>query len=366
MKLALHPLCGTTLRNWVRLRRRYGRSPLTWSRVLQITALSTAAAPAVWWERLRRRRRLSQVEVQEPIFVIGHWQSGHTLAQLLLACDPRFATLRLRQAVHPSACLTLRPLLDRLLPSRLPNNRISDDLPISLDASQGDDLALSLLGDVSFYHVWYFPSQAETIFRRAVLMDELADADRTRWQRDYRRLLQKVLMDGKGERVVARNATNTARIRPLLEAFPDARFVYCHRDPYEVFAASLERWRRMTAAMSLERASVPQEVFEESTLRWYVQVQERYLEDRRLIPAGRLVEVSHDELREAPLEVMRHVYDALGLDEFEPARPRMQQLLDGHPWRLAGDKPLSPEQRAAVAERWAFAFDEWGEGGDKS
>lgn len=360
MKLALHPLCGTTVRNWVGVLTRHGQRGMNWRRAVQITALAAAAAPVCWYERLRWGRSLSRLDVHEPIFICGHWQSGHTLAQLLLACDPRFATLRLRQAVQPAACLTLRPLLARLLRNRLPENRISDELPIGLDAPQGDDFALAMLSDVSFYYAWYFPEQADSVFHRSVLMEDLPAAALAAWQRHYRRLLQKLLCDSGRERVAVRNGANTARIRQLLAAFPDARFVFCHRDPYEVFSASLQRWQRMVAVLALDSAMVPEDLVEELTLKWYELLLQRYLEDRSQIPAGQLVEVAYSELRAVPLEAMMKVYDRLSLDGFETARPEMQRLLDSHPWELAGSRPLTAEQRAAVAQRWEFAFQEWG------
>ena len=38
-------------------------------------------------------------------------------------------------------------------------------------------------------------------------------------------------------------------------SFPDARFVFCHRNPYEVFAASLERWERADARVLAESSA---------------------------------------------------------------------------------------------------------------
>src|SRR5262249_12313606 len=150
------------------------------------------------------------------------------------SCDPRFATLRLRHAVQPAACLTLRRTLRRFLSGRLPPNRISDTLPTGVDAPQGDDLPLGLLTDVSFYHAWYFPRHADAVFRRNVLMDGLPLNSLENWKQHYRRLLQKLVWDSGRKRLVVRNACNTSRIAHVLSFLPDAKFVYCHRDPYEV------------------------------------------------------------------------------------------------------------------------------------
>lgn len=355
-----HPLGGSTAGNWMRTLTRYRSRNLKWGRVAGISALVAAGVPFRMYERLRWNRKLSAVEVRDPIFICGHWQSGHTLAQLLLSCDPRFATLRLRHAVQPAACLTMQPVLRWFLKGRLPQQRLADQMPNHLDAPQGDDFALGLLTPVSFYYAWFFPRQADVVFRHFVLMEDLREPVLDDWKRQYRRLLQKLLLESGRPRVAVRNACNTARIPHLLSAFPDARFLVCHRDPYEVFAASLERWEALTRAFSLSRDALSQTDLEELTLTWYQQLQQRYLADRAAAPAGRIFEAPYADLRERPLELMENVYTAFGLDGFDIARPLMEQFLQNHPWELAGSRPLTSQQRQTVAQHWEFAFHEWG------
>jgi hypothetical protein len=357
---APHPLAGSTCRNWLRTLARYRSRDLKWGRIARISAVVAAGAPFRWYERLRWGRKIASVTVQDPVFLIGHWQSGHSRAQLLLACDPRFATLRLRHAVVPAASLAMRRILPRLLNRRIPRDRRADRLPLTLDSPQGDDLPLGLVTAVSFYNAWYFPQQADAVFRHSVLMKGLTGRQVADWQRHYVRLLQTVLLSEERRRIVVRSAANTARIPQLLEVFPDARFVYCHRNPYEVFAASLERWCGLTSAWSIERTPLPDSQVEELTLAWYEQLLNSYLRDRALLPAGRLCEVAYADLQQRPLDIMRQVYDTLGLGDFAAARPEMERLLKTHPWQLAGKTPLTPAQREQVARRWRFAFEIWG------
>jgi hypothetical protein len=339
---------------------RYGGRHTNRVRLLKISGVVAATAPFRCYESLRWERKLSAVDVRAPIFICGHWQSGHSLAQQLFACDPRFATLRLRHAVQPAACLTMQPILRRFLQRRLPEHRPADKLPLHLDAPQGDDLALGLLTGLSFYNAWYFPLSAAAVFRESVLMEGLSTAVLVNWQRQYRRLLQKILCESGRESIAIRSAANTARMPQLLKEFPDARFVYCHRNPFEVFAASLERWEALTRAFSLSRRALPPEDVERLTLDWYEQLLGRYLTDRRLISADRLIEVAYDDLQQRPVEAMHRVYEAIGLDGFSDVRPIMERLPGEQAWDLAGSRPLTPQQRDVVAGRWEFAFREWG------
>jgi hypothetical protein len=355
-----HPLGGSTLPNWLKTLRKYGGRDVRWGKALKISMLVAAAAPFRCYERIRWSRAVAAVSVREPIFICGHWQSGHTLTQLLLSCDPQFATLRLRHAVQPGACLSMQPVLRWFLKGRLPQKRLVDDMPNHLEAPQGDDFALGLLTGASFYYAWYFPRHADVVFREYVMMEGLPGDMLEDWKRNYRCLLQKLLIDSGRKCVAVRNACNTARMTHLLSAFPDARFIYCHRDPYEVFAASLERWEALTRAFSLSRDTLAPGELEELTLSWYEQLLKRYLADRSQVPTNRLVEVAYADLRDCPLDVMQRVYETFGIGGIADLRPLMDRLHRQHPWTLAGCEPLTEAQRDSVRGRWAFAFDEWG------
>jgi hypothetical protein len=324
-----------------------------------ISGVVAAGAPFRCYERLRWGRAIAAVDVRAPIFICGHWQSGHSLVHSLFDCDPQFASLRLRHAVHPSACLTMQPLLRRILRHRLPRRRIADNLPHHLDAPQGDDLPLGLLTGLSFYNAWYFPLTAAEAFRESVLMDGVAPDVLTDWQRQYRRLFQKLLYESGRHAVVAHSAGNTARIPQLLAEFPDARFVYCHRNPYEVFAASLERWDRLTAEFSLHRRALPRAAVESLTLEWYEQLLRRYLADRQRIPPGQLIEVGYTDVQQRPVEMMERIYDSFGLEWSSAIQDRMARLPTEQVWELAGSSLLTPQQSTIVADRWGFAFREW-------
>ncbi len=45
-----------------------------------------------------------------------------------------------------------------------------------------------------------------------------------------------------------------------------------------------------------------------------------YLDQRTLIPPGRIVDLAYHDLEARPLDVMREIYEKLGLPGFEAAR----------------------------------------------
>ena len=66
-------------------------------------------------------------------------------------------------------------------------------------------------------------------FREASL-DEIA-----RWQSALKWFVQKLAYSKGNRPLVLKSPAHTGRVRLLLEAFPEARFIHIHRNPYDVF-----------------------------------------------------------------------------------------------------------------------------------
>ena len=47
--------------------------------------------------------------------------------------------------------------------------------------------------------------------------------------------LKKITMYHHGKQLVLKNQDNTGKIPQLLEMFPNAKFVYCYRNPYDLY-----------------------------------------------------------------------------------------------------------------------------------
>ena len=309
------------------------------------------------WELARHDRSALRHGV-EPIFIIGHWQSGHSPFQFLMAQDPRLGFVSTLHCALPAAFLTVGPFIRRFLKRRLPESRIADSLPLDIDSPQGDDMGLASLSPLSFYHAYVFPQQAERIFRRAVLLEDVSMRQMRRWQRTYRRFLGKVAMATGCRQIIARNASNTGRIPQLLEAFPNAKFIHVYRNPYHVFVGTNERMVRLLDLWSLQRWE-PADI-REQTLSFYERLMRRYFETRELIPRDRLVEIRYEDFAERPLEIMEQAYQALNLGSFQEVRPAAQAYISENNHLPAGNQLPKSGDTSEIARRWGFAIDQLG------
>ena len=356
-----HYLFGATPSLWRELTQRYGPVDSAFrSRASLIQLGQWSLAPERCWESWRFRRAIEQTELHPaPVFILGYWQSGHSLMHYLMANDPQFATTSLLHCALPSCWATVEPLARRFLRRRSGKTRVVDSLPMSADGPQGDELAMANLTDLSVYHGYSFPRSYESIFRRSTLFEGVSADEQHEWQQCYRGLLQKVAWHTGHPRVLSRNAANTGRVRQLLELFPHAKFIHLHRNPYHVFAAQVPKWESLCGLWGLQTPNIEQLVAD--TVRLYPVLMKRFLADRSLIPASQLAEVRYDELLANPVGTLNRVYDELGLPGFEtlekelaaPGRTQLGQLA-GH------DITLTSEQQQLIGQEWRFAFEELG------
>jgi hypothetical protein len=178
------------------------------------------------------------------------------------------------------------------------------------------------------------------------------------WKRHYLEVLRKATILSEGRRLVLKTPPNTGRIPVLLEMFPDARFVHIVRSPYRVYQSMRNMYRKMLPGQVL------QEFAWDDVDAWVVDayrlLMTKYLDDRKRIPAGRLVEIRYEDLDARPLEVLSEVYGGLGLPAFETVRPHVEAYLASL-GRFEKNRFTYPaEVVETVNAHWAFAFDAFG------
>ncbi len=227
-QLPLSHLIGMTAGGWLCLLRenRFRVDPRYLPRALVITAASVMNSLCRPLE-IRRMAALSPLQPQrlDPLFILGHWRSGTTLLHNFLAAASRLAAPDLCQVLFPHSFLTAGPLLRRLLHRSLSSNRLIDNMAIDPDLPQEDEFALCVLTGLSPYAAYAFPRNWDT-YERYLTFDSVSEADIRRWQEVFRNYVTK-LARVHGKQLVLKSPPHTARLRLILEIFPDARFGHC-------------------------------------------------------------------------------------------------------------------------------------------
>jgi hypothetical protein len=304
-------------------------------------------------------RRISRAKLdQDPVFVLGHWRSGTTLLHELLVGDPRHTYPDTFSCFAPNHFLISRPLFAWWLRPFLPAKRPMDDMKVDLDSPQEDEWAMCNMGLPSPYLTLLFPNDPpafpEYLDLRGVPPEALA-----RWKQGLLWFLKCLTLQKPG-RIVLKTPQHTARVRTLLEMFPNARFVHIVRDPYVIFPSTIKLWKRMYRYHGLQMPRY--EGLEEHVLATFNRMYAAFEEDRRLVPDGQLCEVRYEDLVKDPLGEMQRIYQRLGLGDFELVRPSIEAYLRRTKDYKTNRHELPDEARAEITRRWSGYITRYGYG----
>lgn len=283
------------------------------------------------WFRLIEERKYSKVIESHkidmpPVFVIGFWRSGTTILHNLLCENPDFGFVNTFQAVFPNHCLLNQGWLRRIAQLLLPEKRPGDNVKFNFKYPQEEEIALGNLQTISFYNFYYFPQDTVEFINESLLFKEVPDKEMQRWEESYLTLIKTALINTKGKQLISKNPPNTFRIKQILKIFPDARFVYIHRNTYETLFSFL----RFTAAVrdGIKHQDYNKEEQDLVLIRLYKLMLEQYKMDKLLIPKGQLTEVDFGYFENNMLEEMERIYKEIDLPGYDVAKPLMEKYLD--------------------------------------
>jgi hypothetical protein len=305
---------------------------------------------ALWFlqQVLLGRRIVRSSIAHPPIFIIGHWRSGTTYLHELLVLDDRFAFPTTYECFAPSHFLISDWLVAKYMKFLLPEKRPMDNMAAGWDLPQEDEFALCNLGIGSPYKTMAFPNRPPQDTEYLDLK-ELGPDDLARWKAGMGLFLKRVAYR-KPRPIVLKSPPHTARVRTLLELFPDAKFVHIVRDPVNVFLSTVRLWRSLYQVQGLQ-VDKGQDV-SEYVLSTFERMYESFEEDRQLLRAGHYFEVRYEDLVANPVEQIRAMYQRLNLGDFEHVRPQLEAFLETKKDYQTNRFEPPAEVRSMVLERW--------------
>lgn len=280
--------------------------------IMNLLLLPLKAVEYILFEQKIRRHSINKA----PVFIIGHWRSGTTLLQRLLASDENKTYLNFYRACFPSFFLStekiVKPLLQKaatLFRLRIP---YFNNVLFNWDYPCDDDTALLNMNSLSSaYWAYVFPGKAEEWFASTMFFTSKEDRNEKRWEKDYMHLLKKLSYAADGKQLILKSPPNTARIKQIVELFPDAKFIYLYRDPLEVFYSHRQLWRQNNRSYALQ--AISEKKLEQCILNTFKKMSYTFEEAKSLFPAENLVEVSYVQLVDSPLKQVRTIYRKLSL-----------------------------------------------------
>ncbi len=352
-------LNGISLGQWLKLlsRNRWQVGLPYLGRVAVVTFAATGNSIVRRVEQIRFGRTIDRAVVHPPLFVLGVWRSGTTYLQNLLCRDDRFAFPNCFQGMNPHIFLSTEgwfsPIQQRFLPDRRP----FDNVRMGVREPYEDEFATTVMSGLSPLYSWAFPNNHRE-YEKYIDFSEASEHEVDRWKQAFLRFVKKLSLKY-DKPLVLKSPNHTARVRLLLDLFPQARFVCVHRHPYEVYVSNLNLIRRVVPMLTLQRFDV--ERLFNRTIPWFRTLTEAYFDQKALIPDGHLVEIAFKELEQSPISTLRNIYERLDLPAFDAAEPAVRDYLTSlSGYRKNVHAEIDADTISILDREWRRSFEEWG------
>jgi len=297
----------------------------------------------------------------DPIFIIGHYRSGTTLLQKLLASDKRFGFLNYYDALFPNTSMLMgkrmKPVLQAIIDFFKIKNPFFHDtvLPLS-EADEEDDYLINKGSAYSAYWGLIFPRRwkewlngSEQFSREEYLKG---------WKKEYLSTVKFITFRNNGKQLVLKNPPNTERIPYLLEMFSQAKFIFIYRNPYVLFYSIRNMWKRAILGFYSVQKLTDDEL-DEIVFGHFDYLMEKYEKDRHLIPEGNLCEVSYEELKADPSGTIQKIYSLLDIPDFEKTTGDLLSQIESEKAYSNFRYIFDPLTLQRIGEKWAGYISRW-------
>jgi omega-hydroxy-beta-dihydromenaquinone-9 sulfotransferase len=318
-----------------------------------------------WW-RARGEMKMfgeavKQTALPDPVFIIGHWRSGTTLFHNMLALSEQYAYPRIYQVSNPHTFLRLpiERIVERQHTVTQARKRPMDNVEFDLMSAAEDEFATCPMSIRSHMIGWSFFRQ-EPFYDRFLTFKDAPPEDYERWRKALVWFLKKVVFKYNCCRPLLKSPQHTARVRLLLEEFPNAKFIHVRRNPYVVFRSTQRLFETGIFPNALQRSPGPGFAVD-GILRRYKEMYDALFEDRKLIPAGNYTEVAFEDLEQDMIGTVAQAYEATGLEGYAALEPKLKAFVESQKDYQKNKHPQIEESlRWRIYASWQRAFEEFG------
>jgi len=296
-------------------------------------------------QAIRETPEILDTQIPSPIFLIGWMRTGTTFVHRLLSQDPDTRSMPYWESMYP-------------VPPRSGEDVRADDLARvlrQLESISPNYEAIHPMGAhepeecVALFTNVFRTLQYNVQYRVPGYIDWLQGQDPRIAYGQYRQQLQLVQYHRpQGIRFALKDPTHSVFLPTILELFPDARFVFTHRDPATTISSlcSLYAYTRALFSDDVDPHALGPELMQS----YLPGSLERAVELVDRLPPGRVAHVRHVDVRRDPIGTMTHAYRDLGMEMTDPARAAMQAMLDTESRKPRDIHVHSPEGFGLTAE----------------
>lgn len=308
------------------------------------------------FEAIRQHPEIRDEKIVAPLFVTGLPRSGTSALLNVLAKDPDARPLAQWELRHPEPYPGLKPgepdprylavveKMAALEGSEFRKIHYADaDTPeecVMLHQLSFDGVQTGFEIMFEPYHSWFLDRDLHWMYQ------------------EYKLFLQVLQWQRPGKRWVLKAPAHMWAIDVILELFPDANFVWGHRDPVGVTSSICSMNQQVTRMYMGDTSHLDQSAVAKTVMDFYAQSLERGLFMRRQQPENHFMDYNHKEFIQQPLQLIERVFDRFDLSMRADQRSAFLDHIQNHPQHKHGKHEYTLDDfgltEDIIRERFSF------------
>ena len=156
-----------------------------------------------------------------------------------------------------------------------------DNLKMGTMLPKEEEFAIAAFGPESMVTGYLFPSNFLKNFRHNILFSYPNSNAESNWKKHFDYFVRKLSFANNGKQLLLKSPANTARIKQILDLYPDAKFIHIYRNPYSVYQSYFHLFNKLLPMLSFQQIS--DEAIEEMIFVSYQELFEKYFNEKELI-----------------------------------------------------------------------------------
>jgi len=298
---------------------------------------------------------VNSVELKDPIFILGHWRSGTSHLHNILVNDNNFNFPTLLQVTFPNTFLAIQDKMKSQNASHS-NRRPMDNMQISIQSPGEEEVAVWSMCSISSIGNRLLQNK-EDFYDKFLTFEDTTKDEFSKWRSSFIYFLKKITLNDKRQ-LLLKSPEHTARIKLLLEIFPNAKFINIRRNPLDVFQSTKHLYDKVIKPSYFHKVSNNHLV--DRILLVYKKMYESYFQDIHLISEGNFVDISYENLVAQPMLTVEKIYGDLDLVLLKSTKDRIESYINPHnKYKKNEYKDIDPKLKERVYTEWNQNFRNW-------
>ena len=282
----------------------------------------------------KKHPKIDEEEIRSPLFIIGMGRSGTSALQNLLSMDPNNGTISSWEAMIPcpppeTATYRTDPRIERADKILTQMNRVTPEIEAIHEFTARlptENIHLHCIGFRSPGWFNSFVGQAPSY------LAYISQQDNTLVYQYEKRILKLLQWKNPRKHWVLKNPYSMLHLPDLMKVYPDAKFIWNHRDPIKSLASEIS----LIGTLNWIRSDHPfigdsLAQFTDASLTAGMMCQPIDWLESGVLQKDRLCNIQYQDFIKQPMQVVEKIYAQFGVEMTPEGRAAMQKYMDDHP-----------------------------------